>query len=305
MAVTGPVQVHSLLTGDGIRLSYRRFQASQEAERGTIVYLHGVQSHGGWYVDAGTELARNGYTVYMPDRRGSGSSQGPRGFMRDRRQLVDDLGLFVDLARNAHPDAPLFLIGNCWGAKPAVAFALRAQEQPAGLVLLCPGVITRVPVPKLDALKAAVGRVIGPRWMIRLPMTPEMYTADPHYLQFIREDPLALREATAHFCIESFLWERALPKQRDLRLPLLVMQAGEDPIVDIEATSRWFAHLTSQDKEWRDYPTFRHTLDFEERRHEVWNDLVRWLNQRTIPHSGAQEAVPVERITTAPSQVQM
>ena len=65
-----------LYADDGLELYYRTF-APDGAARGALIYLHGIQSHGGWYVETGAELARRGYAVYLPDRRGSGESLAP------------------------------------------------------------------------------------------------------------------------------------------------------------------------------------------------------------------------------------
>lgn len=270
--------MRTLIARDGAPLRYRYFPALPEHERGRIVYLHGIQSHGGWYVEAAEELARRGYTVYLPDRRGSGLNTGPRGFFGSRAQLLDDLRSFIALSEREHPGTPLFLIGNCWGAKPAVAFALQEQEALAGMVLLCPGIITRPDLSFKEKLRVVRNRAIAPQQRIRVPLTDEMYTEDPTYLAFIRDDPLALRAVTPQFLLDAFLWDRSLPRRHDMRTPLLVMQAGRDPIVDIPATRRWFDRLQSPDKSYREYAEFGHTLDFEADRQRVWDSLVAWLD---------------------------
>jgi L-alanine-DL-glutamate epimerase-like enolase superfamily enzyme/alpha-beta hydrolase superfamily lysophospholipase len=270
--------VDTLVVRDGAALSYRCFPAPPDRERGRIIYLHGIQSHGGWYVEAAAELARHGYTVYLPDRRGSGLNTGPRGFFGSREQLLEDLRGFIALSEREHPGTPLFLLGNCWGAKPAFAFALEEQDALAGMLLLCPGIITRPDLPRAEKLRVVRDRIIAPHRRTRVPLTNEMYTENPPYLDFIRNDPLAMREASAQFLIDAFLWDRALPRRHDLRVPLLVMQAGRDPIVDIPATRRWFDRLESPDKSYREYPESGHTLDFEDDRQQVWDSIVAWLD---------------------------
>ncbi|HEY8291664.1 MAG TPA: enolase C-terminal domain-like protein, partial [Thermomicrobiales bacterium] len=204
----------------------------------------------------------------------------PRGYFGSRAQLLDDLRSFIALSEREHPGTPLFLIGNCWGAKPAVAFALQEQHALAGMVLLCPGIITKPDLPLREKLRVVRNRLLASQRRIRVPLTDEMYTNSPAYLAFIREDPLALREVTAQFLIDAFLWDRSLPRQHDVYAPLLVMQAGGDPIVDIPATRRWFDRLKSPDKSYREYPDFGHTLDFEPERQRVWDSLIAWLDDR-------------------------
>jgi lysophospholipase len=272
-------QLHSMVAGDGASLVYRLFPAPENTLRGVVIHLHGIQSHGAWYVDTAAVLARHGYSVYLSDRRGSGLNPGYRGYMSSRQQLLDDLQRLVEISARDHPGLPTALIGNCWGAKLALAYALQAPEWLAGLVLTSPALAQKVDLQLSEKAKVAVGQVVAPRLQVPVPLTPEMFTTNPGYLQFIREDPLSLRTVTARFYFETFLWDRSLIKQRNLTLPLLIMLSGQDPIVDQERIQCWFDQVTSPNKQFMLYPDFGHLLDFEERRQQYWDDLLSWLNQ--------------------------
>src|SRR5262245_50389533 len=115
-------RVRRLAAAD-VQLAYRAYPAEGDV-RGTVVYLHGIQSHGAWYLETASELARRGYSVYLPDRRGSGRSGGPRGHFPSAESLVDDVRRMVELARAETGDVPLFLVGGCWGARTALGYAL-------------------------------------------------------------------------------------------------------------------------------------------------------------------------------------
>ncbi len=272
-------RLHSIVASDGTTLVYRLFPASTDPPRAVVIHLHGIQSHGAWYVDTAVELARHGYSVYLSDRRGSGLNPGSRGFFRSRQQLLDDLRRLIEMSRSDYPERPVVLIGSCWGAKLAVAYALREQDRLAGLVLISPALAQKVDLPLSDKLKVAVGNVIAPHTQVPIPLTPEMFTANPGFLQFIKEDSLSLRTVSARFFFETFLWDRSLIKQpRNLALPLLVMQSKKDPIVDEKKIQRWFDHVASKNKRYVLYPDFGHLLDFEDRRQQYWNDLLGWLD---------------------------
>ncbi len=271
-------QLPALVASDGLSLPYRHFPAAG-GHRGAVVHLHGIQSHGGWYVDTAAELARRGYSVYLPDRRGSGLSPGPRGDFRRPEQLVDDVARFVELARRDEPGASVFLIGGCWGARPALSYALEAQGELAGLALVCPAIRVKIDLSPPEKLKVLAGGLVGPAWRVRIPLEPELFTSDPEYLRFIREDPLALRDVTARFFFRQFLWDRALGRRRDLFLPLLLLQSGRDRIVDVDGVQAWFDRLVSPDKRVVVYPDFDHLLDFGEGRQRYWDDLVAWLDE--------------------------
>jgi alpha-beta hydrolase superfamily lysophospholipase len=270
--------MRTLAARDGAALTYRLFPAAGE-QRGALVYLHGIQSHGGWYVDTAQEVARRGYSMYLTDRRGSGESTEPRGYFESKEQLVGDVREFVDLARDEHPGLPIFLVGGCWGARPAVTFALEAQELLAGLVLISPALAAKVDLTVPEKLKVVVGGTVRPRSKVRIPLSPELFTRNPSWLEFIREDPLVLKEVATSFFLKQALWDKWIAKQTGLRLPLLLLQSGRDEIVDVPKVREWFERQESADKRYVLYPEFDHLLDFEDDRGRYWDDLVAWLNE--------------------------
>ena len=278
MSATATDSIRWLEASDGLELPYRYFGADPATRRGTLVYLHGIQSHGAWYTETAAELARRGYSVYLPDRRGSGLSPGPRGHFGPHRQLVADVASLVELAKREEDGAPVFLVGGCWGARPAVAYALEQQESLAGLALVCPALKAQVDLSARNKLQVALGRVIDEQRRIPVPLTPEMFTRDPERLEYIRGDELSLHEVSARFFFETAVWDKQLLRQKGLALPLLLQQAGDDPIIDRPAVRDWFGRQVSRDKRYILYPDFGHILDFEPGRQRYWDDLAGWLD---------------------------
>jgi alpha-beta hydrolase superfamily lysophospholipase len=117
-----------------------------------------------------------------------------------------------------------------------------------------------------------------------IPLTPELYTANPPYRDFIRADPLRLLEATTRF-----FWETArLDRRRRtatarLELPVLLLQGENDEMMDVPATRRWFAGLAGDHNTYRAYPGAGHTLDFEPDRAPYLGDMLGWLSTMVRP----------------------
>jgi pimeloyl-ACP methyl ester carboxylesterase len=96
---------------------------------GTLVCLHGIQTHGAWFAPLAQRLTQHGFSLWCPDRRGSGLSPITGGGKRtadieSARIWLDDVDKVVTEA--GKEGAPVFLIGTSWGARPALAYA---QEQ--------------------------------------------------------------------------------------------------------------------------------------------------------------------------------
>src|SRR5829696_1790316 len=96
------LQAH-LIAGDGLSLHYRRWLPTTDRPIASLLFVHGIASHGAWFAETATYLADRGVAVYAPDRRGSGLSGGQRGHLARYEQALDDLDLFLDLMTREQP----------------------------------------------------------------------------------------------------------------------------------------------------------------------------------------------------------
>ncbi len=58
---------------------------------GAVLYLHGIQSHCGWYEESARRLQQAGFVVLQPDRRGSGRNQTDRGHAESQQRLINGI----------------------------------------------------------------------------------------------------------------------------------------------------------------------------------------------------------------------
>jgi alpha-beta hydrolase superfamily lysophospholipase len=277
---------------DGVELHVAGW-SSESQPWAVVIFLHGIASHGGWFGETASDLSEQGVAVYAPDRRGSGRSGGRRGHLDRYVQALNDVTLVVRLAGSEHPGTPVFVAGSSWAAKLAVVYAATRPAPLSGLLLLGPGLLPRVGLSPARQLAVGVGHLVAPTARVAIPLTPELYTTTPRYLAFIRADPLRLLTATTRF-----FWETGrLDRRRDgasagLRLPLLVLQGDDDPMMDVPATRRWFSALNVHDKTYGSYPGASHTLDFERDRAAYVADMLRWLSARVPPGSAGRRDGP-------------
>ena len=268
---------------DGVELRLLTWIGEREPPWCVLVFLHGIASHTAWFGETATDLMRNGVAVYGPDRRGSGRSGGPRGHVDRFERAIADVEEVVTLAVSEHERLPLFVAASSWAAKLALVYAARGPARLSGLMLLGPGLFPTVDLATKRKVQMIIGHLIAPRARIPIPLTPELYTTTPRYLDLIREDPLRLHTATARFFWETGrLDRRRRASSAGLRLPLLVLQGERDAMMDVPKTSRWFAELRTADKTYTGYPSAGHTLDFEPDRAGYVADILGWLRTRAI-----------------------
>lgn len=258
---------------DGYGCKYRLY-APRAPRRGLVVYLHGIQSHGGWYVGSCEYLANEGWEVLFLDRRGSGLNEQDRGDAPSYRRLVDDVAEVV-ASRAERPH----LVAVSWGGKLAVALEMMYPGLTAGVALVTPGLCPKVRPAFGQRLRIALARLVRPSRMFDIPLgDPELFTATPRGQAFIRDDPLSLRRATARFLVSSALLDRALRAAPEaVRARALLMLAGRDRIIDNGRTRAYFARFASAQTQVIEYPEASHTLELEPDPTPVFADLARWL----------------------------
>jgi alpha-beta hydrolase superfamily lysophospholipase len=234
-------------------------------------------------------LAAAGFAVSFLDRRGAGVNQESRGDAPGFRRLLDDIAEFLRAARPEEMGLPTFLLAISWGGKLAAGLLSRYPGLIYGLALLCPGFCPRVGPSPLESLAILATRLPRPRQLFPVPLSEaNLFTATPRWQDFIRTDPLALRRATARFHIESvrldgyLLWAR-----RKVKVPVLVLLAGRDRIIDNARTRRFVSHFPASDNEIIEYRGAHHTLEFEPDPDRFVGDLLRWLDRQMSACSDA------------------
>jgi alpha-beta hydrolase superfamily lysophospholipase len=280
---------------DGYVWQYRRY-VPDAPPRGLVVYLHGIQSHGGWYGGSCEQLRRAGYQVDFLDRRGSGLNTEARGDAPSFRRLLDDLAEFLQALDPPRAAAPRFLVAVSWGGKLAVALQRRHPGLVDGLALLCPGLFPQVSPSFLERLRILGTRLVRPTRRFPIPLNdPQLFTATPRWLEFLRTDPLALHEATARLLVESArldFYLRFCP--RHVSVPTLLMLAGKDRIIANPPTRACVERFATSDRTILEYPAAHHTFEFEPAPEPIIDDLIRWLDGqlRKIGRLGAPPEEP-------------
>jgi alpha-beta hydrolase superfamily lysophospholipase len=278
--------VESFTAGDGYSWCYRRYSPDREP-KAEVVAIHGIQSHGGWYTHSCERLRQAGFAVSFLDRRGAGLNEKERGDAPGFRRLLDDLAEYLHKLRVSQRETmPVALVANSWGGKLAAALQRRHPGLVDSLALLCPGFFAKVRPSAGERLSILWARLVAPQRLFPIPLNdPELFTASPARQRFIEEDSLGLRRASARMLIESFRLDgylRFVP--RYVRIPVLLMLAGKDRIIDNEKTRRFVQSFDTPDREVIEYPHAHHTLEFEPDPDVFISDLQNWL-ERKLPVS--------------------
>jgi alpha-beta hydrolase superfamily lysophospholipase len=267
----------------GVTLAWARWDAP--APVGRVVLSHGFGEHGERYAHTAAWLNRLGWSVSALDHRGFGRSTGARGDAEGIRGFVEDLTGFLHQERlvdrgTGLGDLPLILLGHSFGGLVAALALLWHSDALDGLILSSPAVALR---PRTKPMRM-LGRLllgIAPHFTFELPNHKENVCSDPILVQRYWADPLCHRHISAAFG-EVFEEGRRelLPMGRHLDRPILLLEAGNDTVVDPDASEALWEAIPQGLLERHRLPGFRHEVFHDQRRAEAQAHCEPWLAAR-------------------------
>ena len=263
----------------GYEIPVRRF--GEAGIRRPVVMLHGLESHSGWFVQSARRIAAVGLPVHAFDRCGSGVSAADGGRWSRLEDLLAEVDTVADGALAGGPHRSIHLVGHCFGALVAFLYAaLYRPQRVASVVLATPALYTRTDLAPRDKLRVLRSVLRGRDERVPIPLAPEELSELEPFVQFVRDDPLALSAAPARLFYEV---RRARGLLREaasaLRAPILVAIAGNDSICDNRRNRRLLERVSAE-KQVREYPGARHILEWSGARDAFLDDLAAWFERQ-------------------------
>ncbi len=270
------------MTGAGTTpLAYARWELP--GPRGRVVLSHGYGEHGERYRHTAGWLNRLGWAVSAIDHRGHGRSGGARGDGNGIKAPVEDLTLFLRQERVHDAEAaggawrpegarapaaprPQILLGHSFGGLLGLLVLLWHPDTLEGLILSSPAVKLRELSIAQKLLKGlALLAVPHHSWRVR--GDKSQVCSDPQMVQRYLADPLCHSYISAAFLRALDAGRREILQYgSELDRPILLLDAGQDTVVDPQGAEELWAAVRPGGLE-------RHHLDGF--MHEIFHDLNR------------------------------
>jgi acylglycerol lipase len=256
---------------------------SPQRPRAVLVYLHGIQSHSGWYEASSRHLAEIGVAVYQLERRGSGADRAhERGHVDRAETWLEDVAAAARLAIGETGLAPVHLMGVSWGGKLALACVAHRPDLYRSLILAAPGIIPRVDPTLAVKVRVAQSLLAGrPLQKYPIPLKdPHLFTENPERVRYVEQDSLSLHEVTARFMYESRQLDGLVREAaRVVTRPTFLALAEKDRIIDNAATRALVEAMPCSRRQVIVYPGAGHTLEFEPDPAAYFRDLAAWIEE--------------------------
>ncbi|MEH8253025.1 alpha/beta fold hydrolase [Aeromonas veronii] len=246
---------------DGVTIRYAALRQAK-VDRAILIVNGRVESYLK-YQELAWDLWRQGYSLYLIDHRGQGMSDRmlndpQKGYVDHFDDYVVDLKQFHDQIIMADQPAKLFLLAHSMGGAISARYLERWPDDIKAAVLSSPMLgINLGGLPKWLAkgLASTIGTVGG--WLGEPPYGPGQGAYQDHgfadnglthsqsryqaFRQIYEQHPqIKLGGATAHWIYQGITGaDAAIADAGAIKTPLLVLQAGNDSVVDNTAQDRF------------------------------------------------------------------
>lgn len=278
---------------------------------GMVLAIHGLTLHGKRYEVLGRAFAAEGFYVCAPDMRGFGrcytDEKGEFSVNGESKQRVDYDKSFQDIValaramKSAHPNIPLFVMGESLGTAVAIKLAADQPDLVSGLLLSGPTVQVNplMFIHPENMLAASWALLIHPRFnMSTSSFVRNLVSNDPDIVQEMLNDPLCRKGLTVAELLRTKRFVRkTLANASKIRvgMPILLIQGSEDKCMVPHAVTRLMGNVRSSDQTARWLYAHGHLLlETAYLRPATLDSIDAWIRDQSPAHVQEMTAIKEE-----------
>jgi alpha-beta hydrolase superfamily lysophospholipase len=220
--------------------------------------------------------------VFAWDQRGHGRSPGERGSAPDLATVVRDADEWARHLAATHGIAleNTIVLAHSLGGVIATAWVHDYAPPVRGLILATPAFRVRLYVPFAVPLLRLKQKIFGPGY-VKSYVSAGMLTHDSEQARQYDADPLIFRQIAVNMLLDLHdASARLLDDAGAITVPLLVLAAGSDWVVEESAQRRFVERVSSPIKQFEVLPGFSHALFHETNSHAVVAKVRHFISER-------------------------
>lgn len=271
------IQYTFLVRPDNLK-TFVRFYPARRSKK-LVVIVHGFGEHSGRYEHVAAFLNSQGWNCVAFDLFGHGQSSGLRGdvpWFGDYFETIDRVAEWT--MEQGGPWDRTVLLGHSLGGLIGLLFAERHSVWLHGVVLTSPAFALSLTVP---AWKMTCGRLLSwiwPTFSLDSSIQATHLSHDGEVVERYRRDAKVHGRVSARTFREIYSAMLSLSGRRiQLKVPLLLMQAGDDRLVHRRAVEAIYRRIQAPRKSLKIFEGYYHEILNEVGKDEVYKILAVFL----------------------------
>jgi alpha-beta hydrolase superfamily lysophospholipase/SAM-dependent methyltransferase len=255
---------------DGAELFYRAWIPAEPTAKALLLFHRGHEHSGRWS-EVVEMLGLPDVAIFAWDARGHGRSPGERGSAENFGTMVKDVDAFVRHIADRHGFAleNMMVLAHSVGAVTVAAWVHDYAPPLRAMILATPAFRVRLYVPLAIPSLRLKQKFLGPGF-VKSYVKARMLTHDPVQAALYSADPLIFRQIAVNVLIDLHdAGTRLLADAGAINVPALMLSAGRDWVVSLEAQREFFNGLSSSVKRMHVFPAAFHALFHEKERAQV------------------------------------
>src|SRR5678815_3246126 len=251
---------------DGAELFYRAWIPNKDTNKALLLFHRGHEHSGRWQ-ETVDSLDLDDIAIFAWDARGHGRSAGDRGAARSLRDVIKDVDAFARHVSEKFgiPIENMVVLAHSLAAVTIAAWIHDYAPPIRAMILATAAFHAKLYVPfAIPAL-----RILRPRF-VKSYVKSKMLTHDREQAAHYDSDPLIFRQIAVNVLLDLHdTSKRLLADAGAIQTPTLMIGAGKDWVVSLEAQQKFFDRLSSTHKRFEIFPDAYHAIFHETNRRDV------------------------------------
>ena len=266
---------------DGIELFYRAWIPAKTTNKALLLFHRGHEHSGRWQ-ETVDSLGLDDVAIFAWDARGHGRSPGQRGAANNFADVVKDVDAFVRHVSWQQGIAleNVIVLAHSLAAISVTAWVHDYAPPVRAMILATAAFHVKLYVPFAIPVLRLKQKLFGPGY-VKSYVKAKMLTHDKEQAARYDADPLIFRQIAINVLIDLHdTVKRLLADAGAIHTPVLMLSAGKDWVVSLNAQRKFFNGLSSPVKQMHIFPGAHHAIFHETNRREVVERLREFVRER-------------------------
>src|SRR6266487_1012237 len=270
---------HAMKSWDGVELFYRAWIPREATDKAILLFHRGHEHSGRWQQTVDL-LGLKDIAVFASDARGHGRSPGERGAANNFADVIRDVDAFARHISERYeiPIENMIVLAHSLAAVSVAAWVHDYAPPIRAMILATAAFHVKLYIPFAVPLLRMKQKVFGPG-QVKSYVKSKLLTRDQEQAAQYDADPLIFRQIAVNVLLDlNDTAHRLIADAGAIQTPTLMIGAGRDWVVSLNAQREFFNRLSSPLKEIEIYPAAYHAIFHDQDR--VLNRVREFVRER-------------------------